>query len=68
MNSGIDPRVVVAEHGWWYPENKDSSHGWDISNINMLTDNSYEACDPAMGATPVRVLLCRIYPWKSKSG
>jgi anaerobic selenocysteine-containing dehydrogenase len=60
--SGIDPRVVSAEHGWWFPENKDPGHGWDESNINILTDNSFENCDPAMGATHVRTLLCKIYP------
>ncbi len=59
---GIDPRVVGAEHAWWFPENKDPGHGWDESNINILTDNAYETCDPAMGATSVRVLLCKIYP------
>ncbi len=64
--AGIDPRVVSAEHGWWFPEKKDPGHGWEESNINILTDNSYEACDPAMGATPVRTLLCRIFPEKKK--
>ena len=59
---GIDPRVIGAEHGWWFPEKKDPGHGWDESNINMLTDNAYEACDSAMGATSVRVLLCKVYP------
>jgi anaerobic selenocysteine-containing dehydrogenase len=66
--AGMDPRVVSAEHGWWFPEIKDPGHGWDESNINILTDNSYEACDPAIGATPVRTLLCRIYPEKKKEG
>ena len=66
--AGIDPRVVSAEHGWWFPEKKDPGHGWDESNINILTDNSYEACDPAIGATPVRTLLCRIYPEKKEEG
>jgi len=66
--AGIDPRIVSAEHGWWFPEKKDPGHGWDESNINILTDNSYEACDPAMGATPVRTLLCRIYPEKKQEG
>lgn len=61
---GMDPRIVSAEHGWWFPENKDPGHGWDESNINILTDNAYETCDPAMGATSVRTLLCRIYPEK----
>ncbi len=60
LNSGIDPRVVVAEHGWWYPERDDRTHGWDVSNINILTDNSHESMDPIMGATNLRVLLCGI--------
>ncbi len=59
-NKWIDPRVIVAEHGWWYPEVKDPGHGWDISNINLLTDNSHESMDPAMGATNLRVCLCNI--------
>ena len=62
LNDGIDARVIVAEHGWWYPEIKDSGHGWDISNINMLTENSHESMDPVMGATNLRVLLCNISP------
>lgn len=59
---GMDPRVVSAEHAWWFPERREPGHGWDESNINILTDNSYDTCDPAMGATNVRTLLCRIYP------
>ncbi len=60
--AGIDPRVVSAQHGWWFPENTDPGHGWEESNINILTDNAYESCDPTMGATTVRMLLCKIYP------
>lgn len=60
LNDGIDPGVIVAEHGWWFPENKDPGHGWDIANINILTDDSYESMDPVMGATNLRVLLCNI--------
>ena len=51
--------VVAAEHGWWFPESK-GDLGWDRSNIDLLTDNSYESCDPAMGATSLRVLLCNV--------
>lgn len=64
LNDGIHPQVVVAEHGWWFPEIKDPGHGWDISNINILTDNSHESMDPVMGATNLRVLLCNISPCK----
>ncbi len=60
LNTGIDPRVIVAEHGWWYPEIKSSDHGWETSNINLLTDNSHKSMDPVMGATNLRVLLCNI--------
>jgi len=59
---GIDPRVITAEHGWWYPEIKDPGHGWEISNVNILTDNAFETCDPNMGSTNVRVCLCNISP------
>ncbi len=60
LNDGIDPRVVVAEHGWWFPEIREEGRGWDISNINILTDDSHESMDPVMGATNLRVLLCTI--------
>jgi anaerobic selenocysteine-containing dehydrogenase len=64
--AGIHPNVVGAQHAWWFPEKKDSAHGWDESNINILTDNAYDTCDPAMGATSVRTLLCKIYPERNR--
>jgi len=51
--------VIAAEHGWWFPEEKEDL-GWDRSNINLLTDNAMERCDPAMGSTNLRTLLCSI--------
>lgn len=66
--SGMDPRVVSAQHAWWFPEKKDPGHGWDESNINILIDNSYDCCDPAMGATNIRTLLCKIYPEERGAG
>jgi anaerobic selenocysteine-containing dehydrogenase len=62
LTPGIDPGVVAAEHGWWFPEETGPDHGWDISNINLLTDNDPAGYDAAMGATNLRVLLCKIYP------
>ena len=52
--------MVSAEHGWWFPEEKDGL-GWDRSNINLLTENDMEGCDPAMGSTNLRTLLCDVH-------
>ena len=59
VTNRVPPGVVAAEHGWWFPEEKNDL-GWDQSNINLLTDNAMERCDPAMGATNLRTLLCSI--------
>jgi len=66
LYEGIDPRVVTSEHGWWFPEIKEPGHGWEISNANILTDNAFEACDPNMGSTNVRVCLCNISPCENE--
>ncbi len=58
---GIDPRVVHAEHGWWFPEKaaKESLHGAFESNINVLIDD--EHCDPVHGGWAAKTGLCKIY-------
>jgi anaerobic selenocysteine-containing dehydrogenase len=61
---GLQPDVICAEHAWWFPEAKDTQGNWEISNVNMLIDNDYSNCDPAMGATHIRSLRCCIYPEK----
>ncbi len=63
LTLGIDPRVVMAEHDWWFPEKpaeEPSLHGAFDSNINMVT-RSDPPYDPGFGSTPQRSLLCRIY-------
>jgi len=62
LTLGIDPRVIGAQHAWWFPEKDSPEHGWQDANINLLTDNDPATCDPAMGSTNLRVLLCRISP------
>ena len=61
LTVGIDPRVIAAEHGWWFPELRTPDHGWERSNIDLLTDNDPAGYDAAMGATNLRVLLCKVY-------
>ena len=62
LTLGIDPRMIGAQHAWWFPEKDSPGHGWRDANINLLTDNHPSTCDAAMGATNLRVLLCRISP------
>ncbi|MBI4330970.1 MAG: molybdopterin-dependent oxidoreductase [Chloroflexi bacterium] len=61
---GIDPRVVHAEHGWWFPELPGEEpwlHGVWESNINVLTDDAPENCDPLSGGWPLKTALCKVY-------
>ncbi len=60
VTDGIDPRVVSAEFGWWFPE-KDRTDGQEqlSSNINVLT-NDAGPLDPGMGATNLKGLMCQV--------
>lgn len=63
LTLGVDPRVVMAEHDWWYPEKsvvEPVLHGAFESNINVVT-SSDPPYDPGFGSTPSRSLLCKIY-------
>ena len=57
LNADLDPRVIFADYAWWFPEKEAPGHGWKESNINMLTDNAYEACDPDGACDPATVTL-----------
>ena len=57
----MDPRVVNAQMGWWYPEADPPEYDWDVSNINVLTCGD-RPHDPVNGAYQLRALLCRVYP------
>jgi anaerobic selenocysteine-containing dehydrogenase len=61
LDEGLDPRVVVADYGWWFPERGPSElYGWAESNINILT-SSEPPYNREMGSTNLRGLLCRVY-------
>ncbi len=61
FDKDLDPRVIVAAYGWWFPERKDLElNGWRESNINMLTDND-PPYDPAIGSTNLRAISCRVF-------
>ncbi|MGA3127338.1 MAG: molybdopterin-dependent oxidoreductase [Candidatus Korobacteraceae bacterium] len=61
----FDPRVVHAQHGWWFPENAAPDHGCFESNINaVLTDDPPR--EPICGSVPLRGTLCRFYACDAK--
>ena len=65
--NGIDPRVVHAEHGWWYPELPGEEpwlHGMWESNINVCTDDDPDHCNQINGCWPLRTALCKGYKAK----
>jgi anaerobic selenocysteine-containing dehydrogenase len=59
LTTGIDPRVIAAEHGWWFPEEPAPDYGVWTANVNLLTDNG-PPYDPQMGTYQLRALLCRV--------
>ncbi len=60
LTLGMDPRVVLCEHDWWFPEKPAPEHGVWESNVNMLTSEE-PPYDPGIGSTPTRSLLCKVY-------
>jgi anaerobic selenocysteine-containing dehydrogenase len=61
LTDSLDPRVVVIDHGWWYPEQGiDTLHGWAESNANLLTDNKPPYA-PEMGTPTMRGIPCKVY-------
>jgi anaerobic selenocysteine-containing dehydrogenase len=60
---GIDPRVVHAEHSWWFPEDpapEPSLFGVWKSNVNVLLDDDPDHCDQICGGWP-HAGLCKVY-------
>ena len=61
--AGIDPMVVHAQHGWWFPEQPGEEPwlrgAWE-SNVNVLTDDDHEHCNQISGGLPLRTGLCKV--------
>lgn len=58
LTNAVHPRVISAQHGWWFPEKPGPEHGCFESNVNVLCDT--KVTDPFFGATVHRGLLCTI--------
>ena len=65
---GIDPRVIHAEHGWWFPELPEEEpwlHGVWESNVNVLTEDDPTVCSEISGGWPLKTGLCKVYKVKT---
>lgn len=60
FSSNIDPLVVHARHGWWFPEKPAPEHGCFESNINVVTTDA-PAREKICGSVSIKGTLCRIY-------
>lgn len=61
LTTGNDPRVVIADDGWWFPEKGLSDlYGWKEANINILTDDN-PPYNHEIGSYDLRGMLCKVY-------
>ena len=57
----IDPRLVVVDHDWWFPEKGVGQlFDWATASTNILTDNA-PPFSPEMGSTNLRGIACKVY-------
>jgi anaerobic selenocysteine-containing dehydrogenase len=57
----LDPRVVVVDDAWWFPEKGPAElYGWAESNNNVLTSNQ-PPYSRELGSTNLRGILCKVY-------
>ncbi|MBT7631561.1 MAG: molybdopterin-dependent oxidoreductase [Desulfobacula sp.] len=59
----IHPDIVMAEHGWWFPEKEGKEPSlfgvWEV-NVNQLIPMSHEG-KGGLGS-PIKSMLCKVYP------
>jgi anaerobic selenocysteine-containing dehydrogenase len=59
FSEALDPRVLCAAHGWWFPEGKpETQYDWQSSNFNMLT--SVGKLGKEYGTPNLKGLPCRV--------
>ena len=59
IDPDLDPRVVMASFGWWFPETPANSNQWDRSNINILIED--DEAEKATGSVDLRGIPCKVY-------
>lgn len=62
LSARCHPKVVSVPHGWWQPDAPAPDHGLFELCANVLTDDDPDRCDVVLGSSPLKALLCRVYP------
>jgi anaerobic selenocysteine-containing dehydrogenase len=63
LTLGIDPRVITAQHGWWFPEEQGAEPSLFKtfeSNINVVVHPYGFQGKAGLGA-PLKAMLCKVY-------
>jgi len=60
LTTNLDPRIVHAQHGWWFPEKPAPDHGCFESNIDVVLSDDPPR-EKICGSVPTRGTLCKIY-------
>lgn len=60
LSNRVDPRVVVADYAWWFPERAEADlFGFADSNYNILTSDE-PPFNKEVGSFNIRGLACRV--------
>lgn len=61
LSPDIDPRVVVVDYAWWFPEDGPADlYSWAKSNINILTDDQ-PPFNRETGSANLRGIVCKVH-------
>ncbi|BBD09243.1 molybdopterin-containing oxidoreductase family protein [Desulfovibrio ferrophilus] len=67
LDESLTPGVVMADYGWWFPEQGAAQEfGWRQANLNVLT-SAPEPCSSELGSAALRGIPCRIEPMEEQS-
>jgi anaerobic selenocysteine-containing dehydrogenase len=57
----VNPRIVVADHAWWFPERSEKElFGFREANYNVLTDDR-PPFNREVGSFHIRGIACKVY-------
>jgi anaerobic selenocysteine-containing dehydrogenase len=59
LTHDVHPKVIHAEHGWWFPEKPGPEHGCFESNVNLIIPD--DVYDHIIGSPNMKSVPCKMY-------